>query len=122
NLTVKDVDAQALARAVGGLPVQVAGPLSGQANLTVQSAAKVGDWRGEVSVSSPRLTVQNIPATGVKGQVKWRGSEADYRLDGNTLGGSFSVEGKYPPPPRRPAGSSDGRIRLRGIRLSRLSA
>ncbi len=122
NLTVKDVDARALAKAVGGLPVQVAGPLSGQANLTLQPAAKISDWRGEVSVSSPRLIVQNIPATGVKGQVKWRGGEADYRLDGNTLGGSFSVQGKYPPPPRRPVGSSDGRIQLRGIRLSRLSA
>jgi hypothetical protein len=73
-------------------------------------------------VSAPRLTVQNVPATGVKGQVKWRGGEAEYRVEGGTLGGSFSVEGKYPPGPRRPAGRSDGRIQLRGIRLSRLSA
>ncbi len=96
DLTMKGVDLAAVAKGMGGLPVPVAGELSGRADVTMRPAAK-GGWRGEATVRSPRLVVQNIPATGVKGKLEWHGGRLEYHIDGEALGGTFSVEGQYPP-------------------------
>jgi hypothetical protein len=115
NLKVHNIDAAALAKALGGLPVEVAGRLSGMALATMRPAR--GGWEGNAEVTSPRLTIRGIPATGVRGSVKWRGNRADYRIDGEVLGGTFSVDGTYPPPPMRSVGRYDGRIEVRRVLL-----
>jgi hypothetical protein len=105
-----------------GFPFRVEGRVSGKAAGAYRPGAegKAGTWTGEVDLSAPTLKVQNIPAQKLHGRVVYRDGKAEYRLDGETLGGKLTIEGKLPPPPRSSTGRFDGRLRLEQVRLARL--
>jgi uncharacterized protein involved in outer membrane biogenesis len=121
DLAVKDVDLHALAAAYPGLPFRVSGRVSGTAEGTYRPAEKgaAGRWDGEVDLSAPTLKVQDVPAQKLRGRLEYRGGQAAYHLDGETLGGKLTIEGKLPPAPT-PPGRSDGRLLLERVRLARL--
>ena len=40
--------------------------------------------------------MQNIPADRLKASVVYRNGTADYKIQGETLGGTFDLNGRYP--------------------------
>ena len=100
----------------------MSGLVSGKAVGTYRpgEAGKGGTWSGEVDLSAATLKLQDIPVQKLKAKLEYRGGKADYSLEGETLGGKLTIEGKLPPPPISSVGRIDGRLRLKGVRLSRL--
>src|SRR5207249_4298177 len=70
---------------------------------------------------APHLRVQGIPTERLRGTVGYRQGVAEYHFEGETLGGRFRLDGRLPPPKRRPAEPpSEGRLRIEGAQLARL--
>jgi translocation and assembly module TamB len=139
NLRIADLDLGALSKNIGKFPVRIAGKASGTLAGTLSGAlpGKPRELTTKVDIKAPRLRVQNIPADRLHGTVDYRNGVVQYKLEGETLGGTFDVEGQLPPPGERsssaaplppgavafvqaqpPAGG--GRFRFRGLRLGRL--
>jgi hypothetical protein len=136
SLRLDDIRLRKIAERMGGLPFRVEGILSGTAEATISAAGKDQPRRvsAQLEVDSPQLRVQGIPATNVRGTLGYKSGKADYRLEGNSLGGRFTLRGKTPIPlPTEPQGPevpgepaprkeavAPGRLDVRGVRLSRL--
>jgi hypothetical protein len=130
NVTFQDVDAAAITRAVPSTPVRLEGAISGTLKGTLP-AKQDGDSRRAtvaLSLTAPRLRVQGIPTERLKGKIDDKPGLLTYDLTGETLGGSFDLNGTYPlgetkkeEPKKDPSRAASGRIRLTGIRLSRLA-
>jgi hypothetical protein len=121
DLDISAVDLRALASSIKGVPFRVEGQVSGKVVGAYRpDRGKMGTWAGEVDVSASTLKVENVPAQKLRGKVEYCDGKAEYSLQGETLGGKLSLEGKLPPPPMSSAGRSDGRLRLERIGLSRL--
>jgi hypothetical protein len=88
----------------------------------------------DVDLQAPSMKLQGIAAKKIKGTATYRSGVFKYTLTGEALGGQFEVGGQYPPagaktlpkgpdkkgPPKKEAGLDLGRVRVRGIQLSRL--
>ena len=88
----------------------------------------------DVDLQAPSMKLQGIPARKIKGTASYRSGVLKYTLKGEALGGTFDVEGQYPPPgakapagppekkgpPKKDAGLDLGRVKLRGMQLSKL--
>jgi hypothetical protein len=125
ELRFQDVDVAALTRDVPQIPVRLEGRASGAVEATVAAA---GAGRGPVAAAkldlkAPRLRIQGLPAERLTGTVDYRAGTLDFRLEGDTLGGKFQLDGQYPPAPAKaaePPASREGHLRIEGARLSRL--
>jgi hypothetical protein len=114
--------------------------LEGKAAGTVKvrsPAAGEGEARGataELDLQAPTLKLQGVPARKIKGTAQYAAGVIKYTLNGEAFGGTFEVAGQYPPagkkgparpedkkePPKKDTGLDLGRIKLRGMQLSRL--
>jgi hypothetical protein len=126
-LTFKDVDLQPLMQAIPGFPLRLEGQLSGDVTGALPAPAPGMDREAnlKVDLSSPRLRIQGVAIQRLQGTINYRGGKADYRVEGETLGGRMLLEGKYPAPPRPPAAqpsspSTEGTLRLDRIGAGRL--
>jgi hypothetical protein len=121
DVAIHAVDLHALAASLEKVPLRVDGQMSGTAvGLFRPERGKTGTWAGEVDLSPSTLMVQNVPAQKLRGKVEYRDGKAEYSVEGETLGGKVSLEGRFPPPARSAAGQSDARLRLERIGLARL--
>jgi translocation and assembly module TamB len=131
DLRIEDVDARGLARALSGAPLKLEGRVSGKAagELTAEGpGGRSGSL--DLNLTSDRLKLQGCTTRRVTARVGWRDGKADYRLEGEILGGKFELEGRIPAEkPDADGGevkqaaaqaTTDGRFRLIGARLSRL--
>jgi hypothetical protein len=136
NLKVRDVDLGALTKLTPALPVRVEGPVSGTFDGKVPGG-KAGAWDLNLDLTSPRLKLQGVPAQRVRGSLGYHGDAAEYKLEGESLGGKFKLEGKLPPgraggdnppvpddnrgahAPRSPS-EPDGRLTVERVGLSRI--
>jgi translocation and assembly module TamB len=125
DLKINNVDLLALAGSLGGLPFKVEGRVSGTAKgqyVPPKDGAKekTGAWTAEMDVSASTLKLQNVPVEKLHGKLDYRDGKAEYQLEGNALGGKLRIDGKLPPEPMGAAGRTDGRLRIEGVRMSRL--
>ena len=88
----------------------------------------------DVDLQAPSMKLQGIAAKKIKGTASYRGGVLKYTLTGEALGGQFEVGGQYPPPgaktpaktpekkgpPKKDPGLDLGRVKLRGMQLSKL--
>ncbi len=130
KVTFKDVDAGALTGAIPDSPVKLEGRVGGKLDGTLPplqnfDATKVA---GNLDLDAPRLVVQGVPTTKLKGQIGYKPGAIVYDLKGDAFGGNFDVNGAYPlgktPAPAAPAKDApkkDGTVRLTGLRLDRLA-
>ncbi len=133
DLRLDGVDVQALAKSLPAVPVQVSGKASGTVAATLPPAGPDGERAAtaKVDLTAKKLSVQNIPADNLHADVDYKAGAATYHLEGESLGGRFKLDGKYPsregaapgpggaakePPPE----ASSGRFQFNDIRLSRL--
>ena len=132
DLRLDGVDVQALAKSLPAVPVQVSGKASGTAAATLPPAGPDGERAAtaKVDLTAKKLSVQNIPADNLHADVSYKDGTATYHLEGESLGGRFKLDGKYPsreetapaPGPAKgtPPEAWSGRFQFNGIRLSRL--
>jgi hypothetical protein len=124
DLRIKEVDAAALSRDVTVLPVKVEGLLSGA--LTGQlkrSGGQPGGLAAHLQFQAPSLRIQGIAAERISGTLDHRAGVTEYHLEGDTLGGRFKINGKFPPPGAPAPASKPGamhHLQLDRARLSRL--
>ncbi len=127
DVTFRDVDAAAVTRALPSTPVRLEGAVSGTLKGTLPPRRGGEERRATVALNltAPRLRVQGIPTERLKGTIDYKPGLLAYDLTGQTLGGRFDLTGTYPlgeakkEEPKKEAAS--GRIRLTGLRLSRLA-
>src|SRR5262249_17355349 len=102
DLRIKDVDIQALAKAVPAVPLRLEGQVSGSvtAELPAAAPARPRALQTDLSLSAPRLRVEGIPTERLKGKVHYQKGKAEYVLEGEGLGGRFKLEGKLPATPK----------------------
>ena len=134
DLRLDGVDVLALAKSLPAVPVRVEGKASGTVKATLPPAGPNGERAAtaKVDLTAKRLRVQNIPADNLHADVDYKAGAATYHLEGESLGGRFKLDGKYPsqegnapnqggaakePPPPE---ASSGRFQFQGVRLSRL--
>ena len=131
DLRLDGVDVQALAKALPVVPVQVSGKASGTLTATLPPAGPDGERAAtaRIDLTAKQLRVQNIPADNLHADVRYKDGAATYHLEGESLGGRFKLDGKYPsreenaPVPGPAKGTPEatsGRFQFTGIRLSRL--
>ncbi|HEY8503129.1 MAG TPA: AsmA-like C-terminal region-containing protein, partial [Gemmataceae bacterium] len=123
----KDVDLGALTKQVPDFPVRLEGVASGTVTAEIPPPGADQAVSAKLAVSAPKLRVRNIPAERLQGTATYSGGVIRYDLQGETLGGTFEVEGTYPlfrkekpaePPPPEPG--PRGRLSLREADLSAL--
>jgi hypothetical protein len=104
DLRIKDVDVGGLTGDLPDFPVRLSGRVSGTIKGKVTEAApdRPRSLVGDVEVAAPDLTIQGIPANRVRGSIDYRNGAATYRLEGDTLGGKFRLNGKLPARPATP--------------------
>jgi translocation and assembly module TamB len=135
-----DVDVGNLARDVENWPFKIEGRASGTFEGTVSPADKDGtrEFTSRLNVQAAQPRVQGLPTERLNGNVEYRKGKVEYRLEGETLGGRFRLEGQLPPGPSRPPPAGErrpkgvllppappdpagvGRLTLEGARLARL--
>ena len=139
DLRLSDVDLGVLTKNIKSFPVRVEGQASGRIEGTVTPAGpgKPRALSSKIDIKAPRLRVQNIPAERLHGTVTYVNSVLEYKLQGESLGGTFDVNGRLPPgrtqssalPPQggvdtvavqAPPPEAGGSFHLRGARLGRL--
>ena len=129
RVTFRDVDSAALTRAIPDAPVTLAGKFGGTLAGTLPSAAAFDAAKvtGDLDLDAPRLIVQGVPTTKLKGKLGYTPGAVTYDLKGDAFGGTFDVEGAYPLTTTgggaNPAGAkpSAGVLRLTRLRLDQVS-
>lgn len=132
ELAFKGVDARAATAFVPDFPIRMGGQVTGKVLGAITpakpGASRIGNL--EVDLTAPRLVVQGVPTERLTGKASIQRGNLEYHLEGKALGGSFEIEGSYPggkqpPAPAKqppPAKSYGGKLRLKGIELSRLAS
>ena len=127
NLRVEDVDVGALVHDVPAVPLRLEGKVSGsvKGTLPAVAAGAARSLDSDIELSSPKLRIENLPADKLTGTVTYRKGAGEYHLKGGLLGGTFELDGRFPPrpaaatPPAKPP--ADSHLRIRGAQLGRLS-
>ncbi|MFO0850532.1 MAG: AsmA-like C-terminal region-containing protein [Gemmataceae bacterium] len=126
KLTATGLDTAVLTRQVPSLPVKLDGKVNG--TLTGELPAAKGDTArratAALNLEAPRLRVNGIPATKLRGNIDYRPGAVGYKLTGDALGGDFDLEGTYPltggaggeEPP-----AAAGSLRVTNVLLGRLA-
>ncbi len=98
DVSFDNVDLGELATSLPPLPVRLEGRADGtiKATLPAETAAGQRDLATDLTLRSPQLKLQGIPAQKVEGTVTYKERKVAYRFEGDTLGGTFHVEGKAP--------------------------
>lgn len=126
DLQLDSLDVAALA-GLHDLPsLRLQGKVSGQVGASFRLASRthgrvdtgLQTADGFVNLAIPEVTVQGVAARQLRGAVEFRGGKVGYQLRGETLGGTFSVEGKYPPPPVGSVGQPHGWLRVERVSLT----
>ena len=152
KLAISNLNVQAMAKALPAFPVRLEGKISGtvQGKLSAAAGDRPRTWTSDLEVTAPKLRVQGIPAEKLKGNIASNGGKTSYHLQGETLGGTFTLKGDLPETTkekkkakepvgqggpellpmaalavavRQPAAAESagrGRLELRGARLERL--
>lgn len=115
DVTFKELDAGAAAKAIPDVPVKLSGKVSGELKGTLPAAGpnQSRTPTADLDLSAPKLTVQGVPAERLTGKIGFADGAATYQLEGRTLGGTFELKGRYPSKPAAERGS----LHLRGLRL-----
>lgn len=100
DLNIRKLDVQAMAKALPGFPVRLEGKVSGtvKGKLTAAEGGRRRSLTSDIEVTAPQLRVQGIPAEKLKGTLDYRTGKTTYNLQGETLGGTFSIKGDLPSP------------------------
>ncbi|HTU18144.1 MAG TPA: AsmA-like C-terminal region-containing protein [Gemmataceae bacterium] len=100
DLAISNLNVQAMAKALPAFPVRLEGTVSGKVKGELSAAAgdKPRTWASSLVVTAPQLRVQGIPAEKLKGSISSRDGKTSYNLQGETLGGTFSLKGDLPVP------------------------
>lgn len=124
DLAFKDLGLADLERDLPSLPVRVEGRADGTIRANLPAAGARGKRRlaARLDLKAPQLRVQGIPAERLHGSVDYAGNAVDYRLQGETLGGTFDLNGSVPTgdPKAEERQGGHGLLTVRGARLSRL--
>ncbi len=126
DLQVQKLDADAFAKEILGSAVKVQGRVNGQvkATLPAMPAAQGRAVALHVDLQAAALRVQNIPTEQLQASIVYHQGALEYRLKGNSLGGTFEVEGTAPVSiskgKEKMTGTGKGRISIQGVQLSRL--
>lgn len=109
------------------MPVRFEGVANGTVKATSPASPREERvWDTDVKMRSPRLKIQGVPAEAVTGTVTYKQHLARYRFQGETLGGTFEIEGNVPvgasSAPNPPPDGSQGRLRFRDLQIDRISA
>jgi uncharacterized protein involved in outer membrane biogenesis len=126
-LGFRNVDAAAATEFVPDFAVKITGAVTGSIAGTIVPAkpgqSRVGNL--DITLAAPKLTVQGIPAERLAGKAAITSGVLDYRLEGETLGGSFEIKGSYPgakpPAPGTVQKEQRGSFRITGLKLARLA-
>jgi hypothetical protein len=136
SLKLDNLDLGELSKSVmEGGTIKMEGRATGTVKLRSPAAGE--GKRGataEVDLQAPSMKLQGLPAKKIKGVANYASGVLNYTLTGEALGGTFEVAGQYPPagkkdpakpaekkePPKKDAGLDLGRIKLRGMQLSKL--
>jgi hypothetical protein len=132
KLTVKGLDVGQLQKDVPAIPFRLEGKAGGtlEGKLSATGPNQPRAVNATMDLQAPTLRVQGLPTERLHGTVGYRQGEIDYRLQGESLGGTFDLNGKLPvsqeqparPQPPAPPGGQEGRLQIRDVRLSRLAA
>ena len=97
------------------------GRLAGQVRANI--ARQGGQWQvaSRLVCSAPEMSVAGMRFRRVDGQLTLENGRADYRLLGELYGGRLTIQGRYPPPPRRAVDQSDATIRVERVQIGRLA-
>jgi translocation and assembly module TamB len=98
DLRVRALDIKALGKALPSFPVRLEGKVSGtvKGELAAAQGDRTRTWSSDVVLTAPQLRVQGIPAEKLKGRLDSRQGKATYNLEGETLGGTFTLKGDLP--------------------------
>jgi hypothetical protein len=98
KLRIRTVDAQALGKALPSFPVRIEGKVSGnvKGELAPPRGRQARAWTTDVELTAPMLKVQGIPAEKLQGTLDSRDGKTSYHLQGETLGGTFTLRGTLP--------------------------
>lgn len=118
DLKLDKVDTTTLTKDLPQTSVRLEGAVEGSVMANIPPAGANGEREitADVNLSAERLRVQNIPADRLKASVVYRNGAAEYKIQGETLGGTFDLNGTYPDRP-----GEQGRIDVRRVDLARLA-
>jgi hypothetical protein len=130
KLRLRDLDAQALAKALPASPVRLEGKVSGTVNgeLAPPKGDRPRAWTTDVELTAPKLRVQGVPTEKLKGSIDSRDGQTSYALQGESLGGTFTLKGDLTPRPEEKEKEKEkpdepvgrGRLEVRDASLARL--
>ncbi|MFO0929224.1 MAG: hypothetical protein U0736_19740 [Gemmataceae bacterium] len=109
--------------------VRLQGKLSGQVGASVRLGgnpagpvnAGLHTADGFVNLTVPEVRLQGVTARQLRGAIEFRDGKIGYRARGEALGGTFSVEGSYPPPPFGSVSQPHGWLRVERVGLNPLT-
>src|SRR5207245_1461636 len=119
---IRDLDVGALSTDVPKMPVRLEGRASGRLEGTLNTAApeKPRQFSAKLELQAPQLRVQGIPTERLRASIDYRDKTSTYRLEGETLGGRFHLDGQIPPADSRPTEQKpEGHLRLEKVQLGR---
>lgn len=125
DLRLKNVDVGLLQKDVPAIPFRLEGKAGGTVEGGLNTPGPTGQraFTGTIDLQSPQLRVQGIPTERLHGTVNYQQGTANYRLEGDALGGNFQLTGQLPPeaaPPAPQPTEKQGRLHIQGVRLARL--
>jgi translocation and assembly module TamB len=130
DLHFQGIELGGLAASLPPLPIQLQGRADGTLKATFPPESPTGrrTWTTNLNLHSPRLKLEGMPVEKVDGSVASNSQVVQYRFSGETLGGTFHVEGKVPltrpaapaPAPPDPPAQLEGGIHFKDLKLSRL--
>ncbi len=115
DLDIRYLDIQAMAKALPAFPVRLEGKVSGtvKGRLSATEEGRPRTWASNVEVTAPQLRVQGIPAERLKGTIHSCAGKTQYVLQGETLGGTFTIQGDLPASAKEDRKDSSGERPLR---------
>ena len=98
NVVFKDVNSATITKSVPSLPIKLSGEISGTLKGTIPDANAKGERpiKADLDLSAPKLIVQGIPTDKLEGAINYQPDHILYKLKGQTLGGSFDLDGDFP--------------------------